>query len=475
MDEVSVSVGKDEQKKSRGGVIRAFRDGKTPTFEQIARSRGMVIRERENSIFSDAWIPIAILAILIGIIANRDAAMMAIGIGLIIMAIISRWWRDIALLGVSYERTFDRSHVFPGERVVLTVTANNHKLLPLTWLEFRDQAPIAPLERGKMIVSASEVSGRYSMQNAFSMNSFGQASRNATFAFPRRGYYKFGPVRYLSGDLFTLFTIDREYRDLDNLVVYPTVWPLETLELPAKEMFGEITVHSSLFTDPIKTQGIRSYQPQDRFRDIHWKASARRGDLQTKVYDPISGMSIVTFLNVATFEKHWMGFDPGLLERAVSVTASICNYAAQQKWGVGVFANGSVPGSDQPIRVQPGHSPDQLMAILEALAAVTEFATGSIERLMHQESNRLPWTSTLVLVTGILTEPMLASMLRLKKAGRRITIISLADDPPPRNRQGLLIYHVPASLTVFEDDIYSRSPTESTLASIPVPGDSPLV
>src|SRR5690606_37948708 len=121
-----------------------------------------------------------------------------------------------------------------------------------------------------------------------------------------------------------------------------------------KEPFGEIKVHHSLFTDPIRTRGIRDYSPHDRFRDVHWKATARRGHLQTKVYDPSTGMTMAVFLNVATFTRHWMGFDPDLLERAVSVAASICNYGIQEGWGVGVYANGAVPSSDQSIRVPPG-------------------------------------------------------------------------------------------------------------------------
>ena len=47
---------------------------------------------------------------------------------------------------------------------------------------------------------------------------------------------------------------------------------------------------------------------------------------------------MVVFLNVATFAKHWMGFDPILLERAVSVAGSIANYGAGQGWAVGMYA-----------------------------------------------------------------------------------------------------------------------------------------
>jgi uncharacterized protein (DUF58 family) len=178
---------------------------------------------------------------------------------------------------------------------------------------------------------------------------------------------------------------------------------------------------------------------------------------------------VVVFLNVATYPRHWMGFNPELLERAVSVSASIASYSADQRWSIGVFANGSVPRSDQPIRVPPGRSPDQLLRVLEALAAVTEFATGSIELLMNKESSSLPWSATFVLVTGVITEEMLAGLIRLKVAGRRVTLVSLADEPPPKDLPGILAYHVPARVRAFRRAAPSGSETEVALGSIPAP------
>ena len=242
--------------------------------------------------------------------------------------------------------------------------------------------------------------------------------------------------------------------------------------MPAKEPFGEQNVRRSLFTDPIRTQGIRDYHPRDRFRDIHWKASARRGELQTKVYDPSTGMTLAVFLNVATMRRHWMGFNPQQLERAISVAASVANYGVEQKWAVGLYVNGSVPRSDQPIRVPPGRSPDQLSHILEALAATTEFATGSIEKLMNRESPRLPWAATLVLVTAHISEEMAAIILRLKEAGRRVALISLAEEPPPP-LPDILVYHVPPGArpdqTEEEASPRGRSRSEKALAAVPVP------
>lgn len=472
MDEVYLIVREtkaEEERSERAFSLRHLRDGRIPGTDSAAKARGAIVRERENSIFSDAWMPLAFLLLLIGIVSGRNAAFLSIGIGLIVIFVLSNWWKRASLVGVTYDRSFDRNHVFPGERVQMTVTISNRKPLPLTWLQFKDEFPVAPDDAPEISVMASEITGSYVLENTLSVNGYERTKRSVAIRFPRRGYYQIGPVRYLSGDIFTLFTIERQHRHFDTIVVYPKVWPLEELELPAKELFGELKVRRSLFTDPIKTQGIRDYQPQDRFRDVHWKATAKRNELQTKVYDPTSGINVVTFLNVATFPKHWMGFEPDLLERAVSVTASITSFAAEQKWGIGVFANGSVPGSDQPIRVPPGRSPDQLVKILEALAAVTEFATGSIELLMHRESPRLPWAATLVLVTAVVTDEIMVGLLRLSEAGRQIALISLADDPPPKNVKGIRVYHISSSAPAFQRSQQTDSSTEASLSSVPTP------
>ena len=262
---------------------------------------------------------------------------------------------------------------------------------------------------------------------------------------------------------------------LEDIVIYPRIYPLVELGLPAKEPLGEVRVRRSLFTDPIRTQGVRDYHPNDRFRDVHWKASARRGHLQTKVYEPSTGMTIAVFLNVATFERHWMGFDPELLERAISVAGSISAYAVAQKWGAGLFVNASVPKSDQPIRVAPGRSPDQLSHLLEALATTTEFATGSIERLMQRESPRLPWVATIVLVTAHVTEETGITLTRLREAGRRICLICLADELPA-HMPDVLTYHIPSTAPAFKKINGRHALTEAALNSVPAPkgGDQNL-
>lgn len=427
-----------------------------------------ITREKTEDVLGDHWVLLALSFMIGGFAINRNAPLIALGCGILFIILLGKWWRLRALLGVSYERKLNRTHVFPGEKIDMNLIVKNDKALPLSWLHFHDRVPHPPdtgTELNRIIGEViSATHGRYTMRNSYALHSHERIDRNLTFQMRQRGFYGLGPVQYQSGDLFTLYTIDQWHDYKQKLVVYPRLWPLNELDLPAKELFGDIKTRRSLFTDPIKTQSIRDYQPQDRFRDVHWKATARRGHLQSKIYDPSTGMTVVIFVNVSTFAKYWEGQNPELLERVVSVAASIANYSAQQKWGIGLVANGSVPQSDQAIKVRPGRAPSQLLKILEALAAVKEFPTSPIEILMHRESPRLPWAATFVVVTAMVTEEMMLGLVQLKRSGRRITLIALTQDPPPEV-EGINTFHIPHTLPAFEETLTSTTTTQAALHS----------
>jgi uncharacterized protein (DUF58 family) len=195
---------------------------------------------------------------------------------------------------------------------------------------------------------------------------------------------------------------------------------------------------------------VRDHQPEDGFRRIHWKATARKQALQAKVYEPTTSFTPVVLLNVATFDKYWLGTIPELFERCITVAASVCAYAAEKRWVVGLLANGSIPRSDQPIRVLPGRDPQQLTRILEALAAVTPIATQDIAALLERESPRLPWGATLIVVTANVNEELNSTLLRLRAAGRRLVLISLSGQAPdPLVSEEVLTYHLPDAASPY--------------------------
>ena len=393
--------------------------------------------------FSEAWIALAVMLTIFGFVFGQKSLML-VAVLLLTIAPIAWLWNRLALRSLHYERIFSERRAFQGETLDLTLRVSNLKLLPVGWLQIEDQFPLdVPLLEEELITSQSPSVGH--LVTAFSLRWYERVSRRYRLYCPRRGFYHFGPAHLKSGDLFGLFSQEGWQKEYDWLIVYPKVVPIAQLGLLSKEPFGETKARQRIFEDPMRTIGVRDHQPEDSFKHIHWKATARQQRLQTRVYEPTTSFNLILFLNVATFPKHWQGIDPVLLERAISVVASIANYATEQRHVVGVIANGSVPHSDQPIKVLPSRDPRQLVRILEALAAVTGFATSSIEDLLLTESPKLPWGATLVIVTGVVSEELVATLLRLRDVGRRLVLVSLDQQPPSRELEGILCYHLPPS------------------------------
>ena len=362
------------------------------------------------------------------------------------------WYGQRALRGVEYRRRFSQRRTFPGEETIMTVEIANRKWLPVTWLAVVDHwAEKLPFFGPNDEPLPDRPAGLTTL--LFSLRGREQVGRGYRIRPVKRGIYPFGPIALNGGDPFGLFTnrASMRVRRRDWLVVYPRVVPLENLELPYQAPFGDVATRDSVFHDPVRTAGVRDYRPEDSFRHIHWKASARRQNLQVRIFEPTTAYTTVLVLNVATFARHWEGTRPELLERLVCATGSLATFANERHWLVGLTANGAMPGADQPIRVPPGRGLDQLSFLLEALAGVTSFTTSPFERFLLQESSRMAWGATLVVVTAVVTDKIRASLAHLRAAGRRVVLVALTAGPPEPSPD-LPIYYAPKEGLAFDPD-----------------------
>lgn len=397
--------------------------------------------------FTDVWIILSLLISFLGLITGQGN-LLTVAALLLTVASTSWLWSIFALNGVKYQRTFSEVRAFVGETVDLTLSITNRKLLPVAWLRvddlFPERVPIVGRE-----LSPSSIPLRGLLISLASLRWYERVSWRYQLKCQRRGFYFFGPARLRSGDGFGLFSREAQMERIDRLIIYPRVLALPELGFPGKQPFGEKKAPQPIFEDPSRTIGVRQYRPKDGFRRIHWKATARHQELQVKVYEPTHTYYLFVFLNVATYEQHWLGIDRELQDFAISVAASIAFHATEHRYSVGLVANGSVPQSDQPIKVLPSRDPDQLRHILEALAAVTSFATGSIEKLLASESPRVPWGATLVVVTAVVSEALLAEMARLRAVGRKLVLVSLDDDYTDGDLPGITVHHIPVQEMLF--------------------------
>ncbi len=383
--------------------------------------------------FRSAWLIVGPFLVLVGFSAAQPPIA---GVGFVIILIggVSRFWSRHLFDRVELKRTLVARRVFAGESVGLDVEMVNRKPLPLPWFEWRLAVVEQIMVEGEALAAAVAPGLSWIVRKG-AMGWYQRQKWQFRLASGDRGYHLIGPGKIRSADLLGIFPGEHEDRDRIPLTVFPRVFALEELGLPADHPFGDRKGRNPVFEDPLRIGGLREYRPGDPLRRIDWKATARTGDLQSRVYEPSATQQIYIMLNIDTMPHAWEGYLKDELERAVSTAASIAVWAAGARFAVGLLANGSFPDADRPIRLAPSRSRDQLTRVLEALAVIQPLTMGDLAGAIQRESGRLPAGSTVVVVASLIPEPLAGAITRLQDEGNRVYIVATspraAQSAPP--------------------------------------------
>jgi uncharacterized protein (DUF58 family) len=363
---------------------------------------------------------------------------------LLLIVGVAALWNQHALDGIHYQRRFLYRRAFPGETSQVELVVENNTLLPAAWLRIADNWPdaVAPDQSAYQERTADE--GYRDLVHLFSMRSFGRIRRRYDLSFKQRGVYPVGPVKLESGDPFGLFEKYAESRQVEYLTVYPRILPLSDLRLKPEDPFGDIASRRRIYEDPSRPIGVRAYHPEDGFRRVNWPATARTGELQSRVLQPISSQVMMVCLNVATFPERWQGVNPELLERVVNIAATVVHKAIRDGYAVGLLSNGGMVHSDQPYSLAPGRSPQQLSWLLQALAGVIPISTLPFEKYLLKAMPSLPYGSTLVVISAVHSQLLAETLLRLKHYRGSISLLSL-DENTPAEIPGIRVIRLPCA------------------------------
>jgi uncharacterized protein (DUF58 family) len=382
--------------------------------------------------------------------AHLPLALVAAFFALVIGLVPEIWYRQ-ALRHVAVIQRLSMRRAFFGEEAMLDLVVENRKLLPLPWLEVEDEIP------EQVALLAGHASPSYKVNralliNAFSLWAFQRVTRRYRLRCTARGVFAFGPVQVRSSDPFGwLVRMDRLGAAASaTLLVYPLLAPLTAFGLPARQPFGEQPTPVRLLDDPLRVAGVRDYVPGDDPRRIHWKATARSGDLRSKIYDPSSQYRLLLALDVTSFREPWMGIDPDVQELAIALTASLADWALDNGYAVGLLVNslmqaektteapvaedGALPtaalGYARRVRIPVGRDTAQRERLLTALARLIPYFGSPMEHLLEAEERRLGVGTTVVFigVARALRAEVVAALLDLRRHGAAVHLI-LTGDP----------------------------------------------
>src|SRR5947207_7963051 len=210
-----------------------------------------------------------------------------------------------------------------GDSLRVTYTLRNAGQLPKLWLEVHNPTNLP-----------SGLSGR-----ALSLGPRGERSWIVKTPLTRRGHFRIEPLQIRTGDPFGLFEASAAVGQGLSLVVYPRIERLPLWRLPAANIEGSHAApERTLQTTPLATT-VRPYAPGDSFNRIHWKSTARHGDIQVKEFDLEQTSDVWIFLDLDRRAHAGVG-DESTLEVGVRAAASIADRALVENRAVGMTTSG---------------------------------------------------------------------------------------------------------------------------------------
>jgi uncharacterized repeat protein (TIGR01451 family) len=221
-----------------------------------------------------------------------------------------------------------------GDAVKVAITIRNRGLLPIPWVLLEDLLPASALaiDNPRLKIKGQRIQLRMLWGRS-------EAKLQYQVRPQMRGYYQLGPLVMETGDLFGLHRRNIVAGLARDLLVYPRTVPLQGYDLASRRPIGEIQICHRLFEDPTRISGVREYQAGDPLTRVHWRATARTGQLHSKIYEP-STLAGATIL----LDFHEMGYpsrvEPIRSELAATAAASLAYAVTELGQQVGLLTNG---------------------------------------------------------------------------------------------------------------------------------------
>lgn len=190
-----------------------------------------------------------------------------------------------------------------------------------------------------------------------------------------RGRYEIGPLRARIVDPFGLASIDRIVAETAALMVYPAIEQLTEQSPPEARGGGGRSAAHRVAISGDELYGVREYALGDDLRKIHWRSTARRGDLMIRQDE-------VRPLPRATLLVDTRGVDPShdpALEYAVSMAASVVWELARRGFALRLATADTGPGA-------PRWGRDAVDPLLGSLAVVGRSSARSLLPAMRRAS-----------------------------------------------------------------------------------------
>jgi uncharacterized protein (DUF58 family) len=401
------------------------------------------------------WISGTLGLLLLGLILKLSLLVYAMYVLLGILGL-SRFFSRTWIGQLAARRICDQEVLEIGGTAVVEVEVTNQGRRSVPWLILEDSLP-----RGALVQIPHHLKAEGPRLTLARLAPGETASLKHQVTFLMRGYYQLGPLLLETGDVFGLHRRFRVATEPHFALVLPKVLPLQGYNLASRRPIGEIRLVHRLFEDPTRLASIRPYQPGDPLNRIHWRATARTGEIHCRVYETSRVAGATFLLDFHERSYHDQGAAASA-ELAIITTVSLANAVFLMGQQIGLISNGrdaadrireegwsagfttrgeahrratEVPANTRlrPVIVETRKGDDRFRQILETLARLEHTSGLEFPEMLAEVASEIPRDATVVAVLHRVTPDMAASLGELVRRGYLVTVIVVSTvlEPAP--------------------------------------------
>lgn len=271
------------------------------------------------------------------------------------------------------ERRIEPPRVTLGERMEATLGLRKGSSLPVGLLRFEDSVPRELGRRPRFTIGT--FGGDWEREMSYPL--MGMA----------RGRYRVGPLLVRAVDPFGLARIDRQFRASNEVMVTPQVVPLNNLgSTGGNNATGEASPQKIGLVGHDDVL-VREYREGDDVRRIHWRSTARKGEIMVRreeqAWDPT-----VTILLDSRASSHAGTGRTASFEWAVSAATSIAHHLIGNGFRTTLAdAEGAVPtpSSEDPFAEREA----VLLAMTDEDLCEADTLDAALEGNLHRQGDML--------------------------------------------------------------------------------------
>ncbi|MEZ3178496.1 DUF58 domain-containing protein [Streptomyces pimonensis] len=302
---------------------------------------------------------------------------------------------------VAGSRRLSPGRVPAGSEARVHLRMENVSRLPTGLLMLQDQVPYVLGPRPRFVLDRVEAGGRREVSYRVRSD--------------LRGRYPLGPLQLRLSDPFGMCELTRSFSTYDTLTVIPRVEPLAPVRLSGEAKgYGDGRRHALALAgeDDVIPRG---YRYGDDLRRVHWRSTARYGELMVRREEQPQRARCTVLLDTRTVAYAGTGPDSAF-EWAVSGAASVLVHMLERGFSVRLLTDTgtSVPGEGPDGFAGVGQeSADAAGLMMDALAVVDHSDEEGLSRA--HDVLRSGNEGLLVAFLGDLDEEQAAVLARMRQ------------------------------------------------------------